>query len=138
MVLVQGRRDAKSDSCDTTQKHSSSASFGSLALSVKMRWGGEAVARPGWCRGGAAVEQAAQGRAQCGCGARPRAAGEDGGGSRERRDRSSRPRRGKSNGAARQEQRAGRARRVAGAGARAGAGEGRSAGAGEHGGATRL
>jgi hypothetical protein len=95
-VLVQGRRDAKSDNCDTTQKHSSSASFGSLVLSVKMRWGGEKMARPGWCRGGAAVEQATWGRARCGCGARPRAAGEDGGGSRERRGRSSRARRGRS------------------------------------------
>jgi hypothetical protein len=46
-VLVQGRRGAKSDSCDMALKHSSSASFGSLALSVKMRWGGEAVGRPG-------------------------------------------------------------------------------------------
>jgi hypothetical protein len=44
----------KSDSCDTVLKHSSRASSGSLALSVKMWWGGEAVARLGWCRGGAA------------------------------------------------------------------------------------
>jgi hypothetical protein len=65
-VLVQGRRGAKSDSCDTAQKHLSSASFGSLALSVKMRWGGEAVAQPGWCRGGAAVKKAARGRARRG------------------------------------------------------------------------
>jgi hypothetical protein len=47
---VQGRRGAKSDNCDTALKLSSSTSFGSLALSVKMRWGGEAVAWPDWCR----------------------------------------------------------------------------------------
>jgi hypothetical protein len=47
---VQGRRGTKSDSYVQGRCN---ASFGSLALSVKMRWGGEVVALPGWCRGGA-------------------------------------------------------------------------------------
>jgi hypothetical protein len=56
---VQGRRDA-------ALKHSSSASSSSLVLSVKMWWGGEAVARSGGGEAGAGARGVAVARPQGG------------------------------------------------------------------------